>query len=72
MEAMCSPWRDVDMCKPVNSLHFLKYILGFCFRVSWFQLIPANTPQRQPASNDNYYDHKANEIQIKTVEKKKK
>ena len=49
----------------------LSNILGFCFRVSWF-VIPANTPQRQPASNDNYYDHKANEIQIKTVEKKKK
>ena len=66
MEAMCSPWRDVDMFKPVNT-----NISGFCFRASWF-VIPANTPQRQPASNDNSYDHKNTETQLKIVKKKKK
>ena len=29
----------------------------------------ANTPLRQPASNDNYYDNNTHEIQLKIVRK---
>ena len=45
MEAMFSPWRDVDMCKLVNSLDFPIFcVSAISSRVIWFVVQAKNSP----------------------------